>query len=249
MVIAGQINATKPLPKAHAHNDYEHERPLLDALDRGFCSVEADIHLREGELLVGHDSKDLRPERTLERLYLEPLSARVKAGGGRVYKDGPPFWLLIDQKTEAESTYKALHELLSRYRHMLTVTANDKQDAGAINIVVSGNRPIDFMKRQPTRFAGIDGRLADLKGDTPAHLMPMISDNWLLHFRWRGTGAMPDGERERLRSIARQAHGRGQIVRFWATPEEPALWNELRAAEIDLINTDKLDLLRDFLLR
>ena len=25
-----------PLPQAHAHNDYEHERPLLDALEQGF---------------------------------------------------------------------------------------------------------------------------------------------------------------------------------------------------------------------
>ena len=35
----------KPLPRAHAHNDYLHQRPLLDALDNGFCSVEADISL------------------------------------------------------------------------------------------------------------------------------------------------------------------------------------------------------------
>jgi hypothetical protein len=29
------------LTRAHAHNDYHHPRPLLDALDHGFCSVEA----------------------------------------------------------------------------------------------------------------------------------------------------------------------------------------------------------------
>src|SRR5688500_5296112 len=55
-----------PLTNAHAHNDYEHPRPLLDALDRGFCSVEADIHLVEGRLLVAHDRDKVRPERTLE---------------------------------------------------------------------------------------------------------------------------------------------------------------------------------------
>src|SRR5436190_1820266 len=37
------------LPNAHAHNDYLHTRPLLDALDQGFCSVEADIHLVNGK--------------------------------------------------------------------------------------------------------------------------------------------------------------------------------------------------------
>lgn len=39
-----------PLPRAHAHNDYEHARPLLDALDHGFTSVEADVWLVDGEL-------------------------------------------------------------------------------------------------------------------------------------------------------------------------------------------------------
>ena len=35
--------AVIPLARAHAHNDYLHPRPMLDALDAGFTSVEADI--------------------------------------------------------------------------------------------------------------------------------------------------------------------------------------------------------------
>src|SRR5256714_6647293 len=85
-----------PLPQAHAHNDYEHKRPLFDALDNGFCSVEADIFLVDGELLVGHARQDLKPERTLEKLYLDPLRERIKANGGRVHPGGPTVVLLID---------------------------------------------------------------------------------------------------------------------------------------------------------
>ena len=33
--------------------------PLFDALEQGFCSVEADIHLVDGKLLVAHDLKDV----------------------------------------------------------------------------------------------------------------------------------------------------------------------------------------------
>jgi hypothetical protein len=36
-VVLGQ-----PLAAAHAHNDYEHKRPLVDALERGFTSVDAE---------------------------------------------------------------------------------------------------------------------------------------------------------------------------------------------------------------
>src|SRR5689334_23371364 len=68
----------KPLRRAHAHNDYEHKRPLFDALDNGFCSIEPDIYLIEGQLLVAHDRDEVSPERTLQRLYLDPLRARIK---------------------------------------------------------------------------------------------------------------------------------------------------------------------------
>src|SRR5437773_7233099 len=84
-----------PLRHAHAHNDYEHKRPLLDALAHGFCSVEADVFLSDGALLVGHERKDLRPGRTLEKLYLDPLAQRAKANGGRVYRGGPTVFLLV----------------------------------------------------------------------------------------------------------------------------------------------------------
>src|SRR5687767_16008437 len=68
-----QTRPVIPLVQAHAHNDYEHSRPLLDALAQGFCSIEADVHWVAGRLLVARDRKDTKPERTLERLYLEPL--------------------------------------------------------------------------------------------------------------------------------------------------------------------------------
>ncbi len=39
----------------------------------------------------------------------------------------------------------------------------------------------------------------------------------------------------------------GRRVRFWATPERVAIWNELHAAGVDLINTDDLAGLAKFL--
>jgi uncharacterized membrane protein len=98
------------------------------------------------------------------------------------------------------------------------------------------------------RYAGIDGRLTDLDSDAPADLMPWVSDRWEAHFRWNGEGPMPARERDRLRQVVRKAHGHGRLVRFWATPERRAVWKELRSAGVDLINTDRLAELRQFLL-
>ncbi|HET6573768.1 MAG TPA: hypothetical protein VFG68_09220, partial [Fimbriiglobus sp.] len=137
-----------PLRHAHAHNDYEHKRPLLDALDRGFCSVEADIHLADGKLLVAHDKKDLKPDRTLEKLYLDPLRERVKANGGRVYTGGPTVFLLVDVKTVAEDTYAALDKVLAQYADILSVTRDGKFEPKAVTVVVSGNRAKETIAKQ-----------------------------------------------------------------------------------------------------
>jgi len=236
-----------PLRHAHAHNDYEHKRPLFDALDHGFCSVEADVFLIKGSLLVGHTVLDLRPERTLEKLYLDPLRERIKANSGRVYKDGPPIWLLVDVKTEAKATYQALDKVLGRYRDILSVVRDGKFGEKAVTVVVSGNRAKAAMETQNLRYAGIDGRLTDLDSTEPAHLMPWLSDRWTAHFRWKGEGTMPADERAKLKEVVRKAHEHGRLVRFWATPEKVGFWMELRAAGVDLINTDKLADLQQFL--
>lgn len=242
---AGKVT---PLRRAHAHNDYEHARPLLDALDRGFCSVEADIHLIDGQLLVAHDRKDAKPGRTLQALYLDPLRERVKANGGRVYRDGPVVYLLIDVKTAAEETYAALDKVLTNYADILSATRDGKFEPKAVTAVLSGNRAKETVAKQAVRYVGIDGRPEDLDSDAPADLIPWISANWLLTFRWLGEGQMPDETRARLKEYVGKAHKKGRLVRFWATPEREAVWKELLAADVDLLNTDKLDDLRKFLL-
>lgn len=237
-----------PLRHAHAHNDYEHKRPLLDALAHGFCSVEADVFLVDGELLVGHERKHLRPGRTLDKLYLAPLQQRAKANGGRVYPGGPTVFLLIDVKTEAKETYAALDRVLARYDELLSVTRDGKFAPRAVTVVVSGNCDRAAITAQKVRRAAIDGRPPDLDTTAPANLVPWVSARWGSLFRWQGKGPMPEAERARLRALVAKAHKHGRLVRFWATPESPAFWEELLADGVELINTDRLAELQRFLL-
>lgn len=240
--------AAVPLVRAHAHNDYRHERPLFDALERGFCSVEADVFLVEGELLVGHDRGELRKQRTLQALYLDPLRRLAQQNGGRVYLHGPTITLLVDIKADGKETYAVLREVLAGYAEMLSCAASGRYREGAVQVVISGDRPKQEIAGDENRYAGIDGRITDLESTAPAQLMPLISDRWTSHFRWRGVGEFPPAERDKLRSIVQRAHASGRRVRFWATPESPAVWRELVNAGVDHINTDDLDRLRDFLL-
>lgn len=240
-------NQAAPLPRAHAHNDYEHERPLLDALEHGFCSVEADVHLRDGELLIGHDPEDLEPGNTLRKLYLEPLKTRVWENRGRVYPGGPSVILLIDFKTAAEPTYAALKEVLRGYEVMLTRFEPGQIVTNAVTVIISGNRPRERMLSEERRLAGYDGRLADLGKGLPPSFAPLISDNWRAHFQWDGSGPFPPEERRKLEEIVQQTHGEGKLLRFWAVPDAEPAWAVLREAGVDLINTDRLAELAAFL--
>ncbi|WP_329042467.1 phosphatidylinositol-specific phospholipase C/glycerophosphodiester phosphodiesterase family protein [Streptomyces sp. NBC_00178] len=246
----------RPLARAHAHNDYLHPRPLHDALAQGFTSVEADIFLVDGELLVAHEAGSLDPARTLTGLYLDPLAARVRAHHGSVhagYRD--PLQLLIDIKTEGAATYLALDRVLRSYRHILSHYAAGRVRSGAVTPLVSGDRAARVpMEAQTDRYAFYDGRPDDLGTQAPASFIPLISGNWTQSFTWPGTGPFPAAERDRLRTFVSTAHAAGQRVRFWGTPDAPgpereAVWTELVAAGVDHLNSDDLEGLASFLRR
>ncbi|HEX6239664.1 MAG TPA: phosphatidylinositol-specific phospholipase C/glycerophosphodiester phosphodiesterase family protein, partial [Polyangiales bacterium] len=216
-----------------------------DALAAGFTSVEADVWLVDGALLVAHDLVDVTPARTLEALYLAPLRARIAAQGGSVYAGHVHgLQLLIDIKSDGEPTYRALHEQLARYSDILTVFTDQGVSEGAVTAVISGNRPRTLMAAQRVRFAGYDGRRGDLGGSDPSSFIPLISDNWNNLFAWTGEGTFPEAQRTALHTFVATAHARGQRVRFWATPDatptREAIWAELIAAGVDYLNTDDL---------
>jgi hypothetical protein len=244
-------------PRAHSHNDYEHARPLLDALAYGFCSVEADIWLVDGELLVAHDRSGVDARRTLDSLYLRPLWERFQANGGHIYPLGglpnrpeaAAFTLLIDIKNSGAETFRVLDRKLAGYAAMLTTFTNDATTPGAVTVIISGERATDVILASSPRRAGIDGRLSDLEGPLNPHQVPLVSDNWVLHFGWRGQGDMSPDEAAKLDAIVAEAHQRGARVRFWNIPQKEAVWSRLYDAGVDLLNADDLGGLSAVLLK
>ena len=250
LLISAVSNAAdpKPLVRAHAHNDYEHARPLFDAIERGFCSIEADVYLIDGQLLVAHDRKDVKPERTLANLYLEPLQRQVRQNGGRVFRAGPGIILLVDVKSEAGATYAVLHAELAKFADMLTTFGATSSKPGAVTVIVSGNRTPKDMLEQPLRYAAMDGRKDDLEANTSATLVPLVSENWKKIFTWDWQGEMPASERVALQQWVGRAHAQGKKVRFWNTPDRAEAWRILLDAGVDIIGTDDLGGLQRFLL-
>ena len=250
LLVCGQPARIEVLP-AHAHNDYVHTRPLQDALDCNFKSFEADVFSIDDSLFVAHDFEDIKPGRTLRQLYLEPFKTRIKENDGSVYGNGEEVILFIDIKDDGLKTYKLLHEILSTYKNEVSVFKDGVKTQKSILVVVSGNRPFDFMQAQSLRYAGYDGRMKNLDSDIPPLLMPVVSDNWVNYFKWKGFGEIQNDERKKLQDMADKAKSKGYILRFWNTPnrtkeQRNAVWTELQDAGVGLIGTDHLEELYQF---
>jgi alkaline phosphatase len=91
-----------------AHNDYLKAKPFFNAFELKVAYIEADIFLENGQLLVAHTRQEIDPSKTLESMYLQPLSQKVKDANGKLYG----ITLMIDLKTAGAPTMDALVKTL-----------------------------------------------------------------------------------------------------------------------------------------
>jgi len=240
---------TEPLANGFAHNDYKHRHPLFDALDNGFANIEADVFLQHNKLIVAHFCPLFRIGSNLEKLYFKPLYARVIENNGKVFDNyDHPVILMIDIKTGANETYRELAKLLNKYSAMLTTYQDGVVTPGAVTVVLSGHKPYKLLERETRRYAFIDEDLRKVSRDsTEANIFSMASCKYSKLLSWSGKGPIPLWQRQRLCNFVAMAHRMGSKVRLWASPENKVVWNELLSCGVDLINTDKLSSLRDYL--
>lgn len=238
----------QPLINAHSHNDYEHKHPLTDALKNHFISVEADVHLINNELYVSHDDpQKLDSLKTLENLYLRPLQKIISDNQGSIYPgyDGF-FYLLIDIKTEASPSYIKLKTILKDYQSVISKVVNGKEEENKpIKIVITGHkgRPFNQILADEPRLVSIDGRYNELGKNINADIMPYISENYNNYLSYKGSveeGEPSMKDKTILSNMVKDTHKEGKKLRFWASPDNEAVWGFLLDHNVDLINTDSL---------
>lgn len=238
-----------PLSNAFAHNDYWHKRPLYDALNNGYMHIEADIYLRNGKLIVAHMLPIFKSNRTLEKLYLKPLQETINGTNKDISCPVYSLMLMVDIKSNADKTYAQLCLLLEKYKNILSSYDNGVITNRQITIVLTGKKPYKALKEQTKRMAFIDEDLMQVKQDTlSSGIYQTASCKYSTLIKWDGNGPMPEKERTRLTNYVTIAHQYQKKVRLWASPEKKEVWKELLACGVDLINTDKLAKLKNFLL-
>jgi hypothetical protein len=238
------------LANGFAHNDYRHKRPLLDAENNGYTHVEVDVFLHRNKLVVAHINPFFKGKRTLENLYLIPLFEKISNNNGRFYEGyDKPITLMIDIKSNGKKTYAKLKPLLEKYRSILTSYDSSTVSNRAVTIVLSGNKPYNILRKEESRLAFIDKDLNKKSTDTTvSNIYTMASCKYSKLLKWKGSGSISEKEKQRLLNYVSVAHQNGEQVRLWGSPDNKAVWKEMLNCGVDLINTDKLVPLRNFLL-
>jgi YVTN family beta-propeller protein len=221
-------------PAKHSHNDYEQRYPFYTAWQHGFESIEADIFLKDGELFVAHNPEDIITGRTLSSLYLQPIAKTIAANNGNIYTDAnKKLQLLIDIKTEAYTTLKALIDQLKNYSAII----NNPN----ILITISGNRPKEADYTNYPSYIFFDGRPGIQYSEAALKKVALISDGFANYSNWNGKNTLSTEERNRMSKVIAEAKQLKKPFRFWGCPDASLAWTEFIKMGVDFINTDHIE--------
>lgn len=228
--------AAQPPVLIHSHNDYAQRVPFYQAYAQQVSSIEADVFLHDGQLLVGHDVEDLRADMTFEALYVEPIVTLFARNGGRAFRDSDQtLQLMVELKSETDPTLRAVAALLGRWPEVFDPEVNP----AAVRVAVTGRVPAPEAFDRYPRFLGFDGVWdADYTPEQLARIA-LISTNFRDFSQWNGKGTIIPAEKERLEQVIDRAHEQGKPVRFWNAPEGTTVYYTFYDMGIDYINTDK----------
>ncbi|SFW24044.1 alkaline phosphatase [Sinomicrobium oceani] len=212
--------------KIHSHNDYEQKSPFWNAYANGLTSIEVDVFLKDKTLYATHAESEIIPNNTIRSLYLDPLSREVKAG-----KITDDIQLLIDLKSEAESTLKEIVNVLKKYPE-LTSSPN-------IRFVISGNRPAPENYNNYPEYIMFDWQDPDHRPGSNWDKVALVSVNFADYSVWNGLGRLTAEDKKSVVSVIEKAHSTGKPFRFWGAPDTKSAWKAFTELGVDYINTDQ----------
>jgi len=230
----GSTGTTVRDMRIHSHNDYAQKRPFWGAYEADADSIEADVFLVDGDLLVAHSRKGLKRENTLRRLYLEPLREVMRKNGGRARANGKPLQLVIDLKS-GKSALDVLLTIIEQegFRECFDIGKNPSAVKLSVGGGISGIK--DFLSYPDFVFFSVpSSRKID---DCQYKRVSWISDYARIYTKWR-SGAMAECDKKKIRAAAARAHAKGVPYRLWGFPDHQEAWRLSRELGLDYINTD-----------
>lgn len=229
---------------AHSHNDYLQSTPFFLAYNSHFGSIEADIWAVNGDLFVAHNSSEIKPDRSLDALYILPIVKLFRGDGGKAWNDNPStFQFLVELKTAVEPTLSLLVEKLKKYPDVFDSNVNKN----AIIVTITGHLPEPKEFRKYPLFIFYDGNLKKKYNDQERKRIALYSANLKEITLWNGQGTIPEKDEIRLTQIIDSVHSLTKKIRFWNAPDIPNAWKTYMNLGVDFINTDHIGELSNFL--
>lgn len=257
--------STGILPKPiHSHNDYDRDIPLFRALSVGCTGIEADIWLINNDLQVGHTRRALRPARTLQSLYLNPIMNILNSQNKQnpnvnisepligVFNHAPQesLILLLDFKEDATMLFPHVVSQLASFFEAGYLTRYDgsKLIPGPLTVVASGDasKRLDLMATSNgTIFA--DAPLVDLaQPGSPYNATNSFYASAPIKHSIHGNipfGGLTRPQKSIVDALVKQAQSKGLRARFWATPSWPIslrdrVWKQLERSQVGMLNVD-----------
>jgi alkaline phosphatase len=224
---------------AHSHNDYLNDQPFERAWKNGFGSIEADIFPVNEILCVAHSKKEIKPERTLKKLYLDPLLDALKNDKSHHVK------LLIDIKED----HKLCLDLLIREIGPLKKYLSAAKKSKTITILISGERPEPKDYKNYPDYIFFDDDLKMPHTDAEWKRVGQVSLSFTKFSAWKGVDSIASKDKKLIKQVIDSVHLAGKTIRFWAAPDNEISWLLQMELGADLIGTDKIDELAGFLRR
>ncbi|PAW94805.1 hypothetical protein CKK33_15420 [Mucilaginibacter sp. MD40] len=230
-------NRNYTVADAHSHNDYKNSIPFFRAYEKGFGSIEADCFAVDGQLIVAHTKQEIDLKRTLKALYLEPLAQKFQQDTKR------RLTLLLEIKENAAAVLPLVIKELAPLEQYL----NYEGHPGRLSIIMTGAVP------KPAEMTGYPAWMLfdvdHMDGFTPAQWAKVgqVSYPFSKYVRWNGKGVLNRDEIARVKAGIDSVHQAGKRIRFWETPDTKSSWLALIRLGVDVIGTDKVEELGDFL--
>lgn len=228
-------------PIAHAHNDYEHERPLADALDAGFQSIEADLWFRDGAIQISHDAFGTKG--TLDAFYLAPLDALITAQGRVLDEEEGALTLWLDLKDGGPELREALGAALDARPWLTRFDDDGIATEGAVTAILTGDaaskRALVEDTPAPRPFARDSNDLSRDDVRDPRVVAAALSFGAYVG-AWDGVSPASSDLARRCGCAVELAHTLGRRVRMYGAPDTPDSWSLQIEHGVDFVNADDL---------
>ena len=230
----------KPIA-CHSHNDYTREVGLYSAVSAGCVSIEADVWVQDnGDLLIGHTSGEAG--HTLTSMYVDRIAEILDHTGAGMFpaSSGQSLTLLIDFKSDGDSTYDAVSKALEplRQKGYLSSSASGGFVEKQVTVVASGNAPFDKVTADSNHDIFYDAHIDDLnddENDTNSHYASAAFTSAV-----SGSGTLSDSNLQKMRDQISGAHEHGLGVRYYDLPGDNTLKQQMINEKVDRINVDDL---------